>query len=1262
MTELMSLPVDLAVRICEFASHDDRHCLELACQVFASVLRDQGLWQTEAAQRMHVAGFLTNATITTPQWKRLACFGCYAVNRSQLLHSVVGYSSIDRHTESPTNTLVQSDCWNAFQYMPGRLGLIDSDDEESINEETMMDRAERDLDLRRYVHMLAQNQCGCATGSACYWSSAPSTSKTQHEFIEYGVKNPAIVTGVEIVPYRAYWHPDSPTYAPMQVQFQFFLQLPNDGGVPSVPSEVAEKSNRAAFGPPPPSHHRTEPPTHNRQLVYESPIYDVENDMCLQEFTLPERVFLGKVGAAVVNNKWDTDGQGEWIFRLNMLGRHQAETMIPPTEEAERMLHPLYYCCLSFVNVVGAVLYNYGVPLAGSGVSIATSDMAGRISVQAEVLGTGSDGTEPSVVFSVVRKAQYGSDVTILKRYLFNCGEGTQRLCGENSIKLSSLDACYMTRFDVKSVSGVPGLIFALGVCGTASLRLAGPPGLRGFLHAIQSFVWRKYPLLECVEIGRESSKLDAGPNTASERASYSVWNADKDAAQEDRHVQIFAVELTEQAAASGRESASKDDDVKKWLRGFYEAKAPEKLPYIDVVLSRYRGRYQELKNQLIAKYGAAAALSGSKSSDDDDSNSSSSSDSDNDDACEAECDGKITSSWLEMFYQEHQPDKVSHVGRIMRQFSDREDALLALLRSKYGEVTVARAMTEGRKRKKQNGSDAIKRASEVKRLRGSDCADNAAADKSVASLLSTSTEAPAIEEMETIDVGSVPQPQIEEEDSRVLVAVCYVLRFRHDPSAIVWVVDCARVQFIPALCQKLDSESCRRHLPALAVHLTPALVRRHERYQQWMQAFPSSTQHLVFDPQLLQATADGVLSFSYLSSAKKRAQRHNEHADVSTLRSWSPLADTVRGIADQTSTAYQRKLVNASASKDEQERQWHLAQAKLRFELPQAVFNYERTGWVARPASAPLDEKDDGDDDDDDQDNVQAVHLQSDAISANADTALVVLGTGCAAPSKYRASSGIFVDISGGAGGVLLDCGEGTFGQLWRQFGEDTARRIGTLQCIWVSHHHADHQCGLARILFEYTRYWRGRATPGGDTGLVVIAPLSVLTHVRFWLRDLLDAGARIQLCTCNDFNQPSNPARRQLLVQAPGRLSSLLSVPVRHCYDSYGVVVTLQSGKKIVYSGDTRPCERLVQFGRDADLLIHEATFEDAMAGDAHAKKHSTVSQALDVARRMQARQVVLTHFSQRYPSPPPMSASAPTTSLLRVHCAFDGFVVRI
>jgi ribonuclease Z len=69
------------------------------------------------------------------------------------------------------------------------------------------------------------------------------------------------------------------------------------------------------------------------------------------------------------------------------------------------------------------------------------------------------------------------------------------------------------------------------------------------------------------------------------------------------------------------------------------------------------------------------------------------------------------------------------------------------------------------------------------------------------------------------------------------------------------------------------------------------------------------------------------------------------------------------------------------------------------------------------------------------------------------------------------------------------------------------------------------------------------------------------------------------------------------------------------------------------VSYSGDCRPAHAFTLIGRNSTLLIHEATFDDELKGDAIAKKHSTTSEALGIGAQMDAKAVVLTHFSQRY-----------------------------
>jgi len=115
------------------------------------------------------------------------------------------------------------------------------------------------------------------------------------------------------------------------------------------------------------------------------------------------------------------------------------------------------------------------------------------------------------------------------------------------------------------------------------------------------------------------------------------------------------------------------------------------------------------------------------------------------------------------------------------------------------------------------------------------------------------------------------------------------------------------------------------------------------------------------------------------------------------------------------------------------------------------------------------------------------------------------------------------------------------------------------------------------------------------------------------------------------------------QMMCHALG-LGRLNTVDVLHRTKAFGLVLTHQDGWRLVYSGDTMPSDTLAQAGEGATLLIHEATMGDDQEEMAHAKAHSTISQAIDVARQMRAQHVLLTHFSSRYPTMPRYFASSP------------------
>lgn len=70
-----------------------------------------------------------------------------------------------------------------------------------------------------------------------------------------------------------------------------------------------------------------------------------------------------------------------------------------------------------------------------------------------------------------------------------------------------------------------------------------------------------------------------------------------------------------------------------------------------------------------------------------------------------------------------------------------------------------------------------------------------------------------------------------------------------------------------------------------------------------------------------------------------------------------------------------------------------------------------------------------------------------------------------------------------------------------------------------------------------------------------------------------------------------------------------------------------------KITYSGDAAPSPELVNIGLNSDVLIHEATMEDDLEESARLARHSTISQAIEAGQKMNARFIILTHFSNRY-----------------------------
>lgn len=292
------------------------------------------------------------------------------------------------------------------------------------------------------------------------------------------------------------------------------------------------------------------------------------------------------------------------------------------------------------------------------------------------------------------------------------------------------------------------------------------------------------------------------------------------------------------------------------------------------------------------------------------------------------------------------------------------------------------------------------------------------------------------------------------------------------------------------------------------------------------------------------------------------------------------------------------------------------------------------------------------------DNDSIRATMAETGALELSADILkhyplqttcydqeanLIFTGTGSAIPCKHRNVTGIVLKQIDGRM-MLLDIGEGTIGQLVRcqQLLYDEILR--NIKAVWISHPHADHHLGLLRLLHDRKSTDR----------LLLIAPAPLFRFLEEY--SLFDNSIRNSYDPIDCKNLVNNQLEFQNRLRIQMGIGSCISIPVQHCANAFACVLDETDFGRLVYSGDCRPCYALAEAAKGADILIHESTFEDGMESDAILKRHCTIGEALEVARRMEAKCTVLTHFSQRYPKIPPLPVSSKMCESSPVIFAFD------
>jgi ribonuclease Z len=266
-------------------------------------------------------------------------------------------------------------------------------------------------------------------------------------------------------------------------------------------------------------------------------------------------------------------------------------------------------------------------------------------------------------------------------------------------------------------------------------------------------------------------------------------------------------------------------------------------------------------------------------------------------------------------------------------------------------------------------------------------------------------------------------------------------------------------------------------------------------------------------------------------------------------------------------------------------------------------------------------------------------------------EISLLFAGTAGSVPSARRGLPALLLRAGGDR--VLFDCGEGTQQQLLRSVG------LPELDAIFLTHYHLDHWLGLLGMLKTFDLRARERPLtiygPPGLRGLIEAMRPIVIGRTRYALRLVeLEPHEEVEF---GGYLIAAFPVDHRIAAygyaivehERPGRFDAAaaraLGVPegpdfgrLQRGEEVAGVrpeqvVGPPRPGRRIVISGDTRPCQTTEVYAHGADVLVHEATFLEDERERARETAHSTAAQAAELARDAGVRLLALTHLSTRY-----------------------------
>ncbi len=270
----------------------------------------------------------------------------------------------------------------------------------------------------------------------------------------------------------------------------------------------------------------------------------------------------------------------------------------------------------------------------------------------------------------------------------------------------------------------------------------------------------------------------------------------------------------------------------------------------------------------------------------------------------------------------------------------------------------------------------------------------------------------------------------------------------------------------------------------------------------------------------------------------------------------------------------------------------------------------------------------------------------------------VIFLGTSASVPTLKRSLASLIVHRKNEQ--LMFDCGEGTQRQMLKA---DTG--FHKRMKIFISHLHGDHVLGLPGLLQTMAlmdREWKlqvygpegiahflqcvKEALQFGLTYPVEIYEISgpgVICKEKEYTIKVVNSNhiTKSLVYILAERNRPGKffPEKAAALGIPKGELWSKLQhgdkikLPNGKTVKPIDVMGPPRKGRKIVYTGDTRPIKGFSKVAHEADLVIHDATLDDAYAEKAAEDGHSTPSQAAEEASKAKAKMLVLNHISARY-----------------------------